>query len=884
MKWWRRRNLEKDLDRELRSHLELEAEEQQDAGLPADQARYAAQRVFGNTTLVREEVRAVWRWTSFESFLQDLRYGLRMLRRSPGFASVAVLSIGLGIGANTAIFTLLDAVLLKSLPVEEPERLVQFLRAHPTGQVGTFPYPEYQRYRDENQVCSGIAATFFLNRVILQIEGHAEAGSGLLVSGNYFSVLGVNAVLGRTFTPDDDRVPGAHPVAVISYGFWERRFGKDPSILGKSIVVNNTPLEIIGVTPPRFFGVRIGNSPDVTAPIMMQPLLGGGRSMLQSRGQWVNILGRLKPGVGREQAQSQLAVLFYQMIDDQIAASPVERREAARKFRDSNRFELGPAAAGILSDLRKQFSGPLKVLMAVVGIVLLIACANVANLLLARATARQREIAVRLAIGAGRFRIFRQLLTESVMVAAIGGLLGVLLAWWGSRFLLRMASAGSTLLPINVAPDSRVLGFTAAISVVTGILFGLAPALRSTRVHSIDDRTRRQIGSLRLGKLLVVMQVSLSLPLLIGAGLFLRSLQNLWKLDLGFHRDNVLLLALEPGRAGYDGNQTRTLTRQLLERLNALPGVKSASVSDQRPLRGGWGYMISGPGDVLGGQRQLDVGMNAVGPDYFRTMGARLLAGREFNQQDSEKSPAVAIVDTNVAAALFSGEVAVGKTIRIGREREATIVGVVRNMKYDGVRSADQQFQRIVYVPFFQGGMGGVNFELRTAADPARLADAVRREVSALDRKLPLIEVKTLVAQVEESLVQERLVAMLSSFFGALGLVLACIGLYGIMAYAVVRRTAEIGVRIALGAQPRDVLWMVLRQTLLLMAIGVGIGMAAALATTRLVSSQFFGVTATDGPTIATATFLLLVIAARAAYIPARRASRVDPMTALRYE
>jgi predicted permease len=862
----------------------LEAEEQQDTGLSADEASFAARRALGNATLVKEQVRETWGWTALEIFLQDLRYGLRTLRRSPGFAAVAVLSIGLGIGVNTAIFTLMDAVLLKSLPVREPERLVQFLRVNSSGQVATFPYPEYEKYRDQNHVCSDVAATFFLNRVIMTIDGQPEAVGGLLASGNYFSLLGVDAILGRTLAPDDDRVQGAHPVAVISYGFWERRFGKNPSILGKSIVVNNTPLEIIGVTPPRFFGVRVGTSPDFTTPIMMQPQLGGGHSMLQSRGQWVNILGRLKPGVSPEQAQGQLAVLFYQTIDDRIAVAPAGERESTRKFREENRFELSPAAAGILSNVRKQFSLPLKVLMTVVGIVLLIACANVANLLLARATARQRELAVRAAIGASRFRIMRQLLTESVLMAVMGGVLGLLLARWGSRLLLAMASTEATLLPIDVSPDSRVLGFTAALSVLTGILFGLAPALRSTRVQSINDSTRSQRGSFRLGKLLVTLQVSLALPLLIGAGLFLRSLQNLWQLDLGFHRDNVLLFSIEPSPAGYRSEEVRILTRQLLERISALPGVKSASVSAQRPMRGGWGDMVSAPRYAAGGQGQLSVGMDAVGPAYFRTMGARLVAGREFDPQDSEKSPGVAIVDENVATALFGGDVPLGKTIRIGREREATIVGVVKNMKYDGVRSADQQFQRIVYLPFFQGGLGGVNIEIRTVGNPAGLIGFVRREVSALDKKLPVLDVKTLVAQVEESIVQERLIAVLSSFFGALALLLACIGLYGIMAYTVVRRTREIGVRIALGARAGDVVWMVLRQTLLLAVLGIGVGTVTAFATTRLVASQLFGVTATDVPTIATATLLLLVIAAGAAYIPARRASRVDPMVALRYE
>jgi predicted permease len=885
-KWRRssRQHREEDLDRELRSHLELEAAERHDAGLSMHEAKLAAQRALGNATLLKEEVREMWKWTSFEIFLQDFRYGLRILCRSPGFAAVAVLSIALGIGANTAIFTLFDAVLLKSLPVMEPERLVEFVRAHSTGQVTTFPYPEYEKYRDENKVCSGIVATFFLNRVIMQIDGQPEVGSGLLASGNYFSVLGVNPILGRPLTPDDDRVPGAHPVAVISYGFWDRRFSKDPSILGKSIIVNNTPLEIIGVTPRRFFGARLGNAPDITAPIMMQPSLGGGRSMLQSKGQWVNIFGRLKPRVSREQAQGQIAVLFYQAIDDRIALAPVGQRQSARKFRDENRFELSPAATGILSSLRKQFSLPLQVLMAVVGMVLLIACANVANLLLARATARQREIAVRLAIGASRFRLMRQLLAESMLVAAIGGMLGLVIAWWGSRFLLTMASGGSTLLPINIAPDHRVLGFTAGIAVLTGILFGLAPAVQSTRALSIHDRTHRRHGGLRLGKVLVVTQVSLSLPLLIGAGLFLRTLQNLWQLDLGFHRENVLLFSIEAGQAGYRSDQARILTRQLLERMRALPGVNSTSVSAQRPLRGGWGDMVSAPGYSAGRQEELSVGMDAVGPDYFRTMGARLVAGREFGTQDNEKSPGVAIVDESVAGALFGAEAALGKSIRIGPDREATIIGVVRNMKYDGVRSGDQQFQRVVYVPFFQGGLGGVNIEIRTAGDPAGLIGFVRREVSALDKRLPLIDVKTLVAQVEESIVQERLVAVLSTFFGALGLLLACIGLYGIMAYAVVRRTAEIGVRIALGARPGDVLWMVLRQTLLLMLLGIAVGLAATLAATRLVSSQLFGVGATDALTIATASLVLIVVAACAAYLPARRASHVDPMVALRYE
>jgi len=881
--YWRRDEFDRELAEEMRFHLELKSEGNRAAGMAPEEAHLTAQRQFGNPTLLQEVSREMWGYRSLETLVQDVRYGLRMLIRHPGFTAVAVLSLALGIGANTAIFSLIDAVLLKYLPVKAPEQLYLIAHAGERGVSEGSNFPLFEQLRDHSQSFSGLMA-FNPNQWKVTANGETELISGQVVTGNYFSLLGVGAALGRTLTVDDDRVPKGHPVAVISYAYWQRRFAGDPGVLGQSIAIDLMPFTIIGVTPPEFFGLQVGRSTDISVPMSMHPLVGSGSSLSNRSGWWrLPMLGRLKPGVKVEQARAELDVLFQQFMAD-VEMKPEWRRDSFA------RVELIPASNG-LAELRRQFSSPLQVLMVVVGLVLLIACANVANLLLARASVRQKEIAIRLAIGAGRVRLVRQLLTESVLLALTGGSLGLFFAYRVSNLLVSFIPPKGAPLTLHLSPDARILGFTAAVSLLTGILFGLAPALQATRVElnaTLKDNARSPSGSparFGLGKVLIVSQVAISLLLLVGAGLFVRSLQNLKHVETGFNRDHVLLFNINCYGTAYKGDKLSALHQELLEKMNALPGVRSATLSTAGPIGGGMdGRRITVPGFA---HRYEDEGIsvNWVEQRYFETMGISLVAGRDFSLQDSEQAPKVAVISESVARYYFPNENPLGRRITVGLPPEAgqcEIVGVVKGAKFDGLRKENT---RVVYLSHRQSWTRpSITFALRTAGDPSNLIAAVRREVRAVGQDVPVTSVKTLAAQVDESLARERLVATLSGFFGLLALLLACLGLYGIMAYAVARRTHEIGIRLALGAQRGDVVWLVMRETLLLALIGVAIGLPAALATTRLISDFLFGLTATDPATISMATLLMIAVAALAGYLPARRASRVDPMVALRDE
>jgi predicted permease len=864
---WRERR-EEELDRELRAHLELETEEQEDAGISPEEARYAAQRAFGNTTLVKERTRAMWGWTLLEQLGQDLRYAIRTLLRSPAFTVVAVLCIALGIGANTAIFTLVDAALLRMLPVADPERLVVVQSLNPRGRGMGFSYPQFVYLREHSRA---VEAMFAFGRIDLNLSTGdlTDAPAGLLVSDNYFSSLGVQPSIGRGFEP------GENSVAVISYRFWQVRFHGDPAVVGRAFVLNGQPATIIGVTPQRFFGAEVGRAPDVFVPLTWcDGLLPDSHRLTQPTSFWLDVLARLRPEIPVSQAAAQMDVIYHQRISEWAQGNPGKLTH----FLQDQRIALIPGATG-KRGIADQFGTPLLILMALVSLLLLIACANVANLLLARAAARRKEIAVRLALGAGRVRVLRQFLTESLVLSVSGGIMGVLLGVWTAHALAGFLT-GRVL---DITLDARVLGFTLLTSVLTGVLFGTLPGFRATRVDltpafkgeaSAESPNRR----MSVGQLLVSGQVALSLLLLIGAGLFIRTLANLQEMDTGFRGDHVLLATLNPGLSRYSAAGTEAFYADLLQRVSALPGVRSASLADEPLLGGSYvdGLSVEGTNEL--GATSLRI----VAPRFFETMGISIRLGRDFSTGDRTGSSKVAIINETIARRYFAGGNPIGKHVGISRVPDLTIVGVIADTKYQKLREG---IPNTVYLPMYQPrGLGTKRtLHVRTFAGPASISAAVREQVHVLDKNLP-VQIRLFPELVDENLAQERLIATLSSFFGGLALLLTAMGLYGVIAYRVQRRTREIGIRMSLGARRTEVLWMVLRDCLLLAGLGIAAGVPASLWLSRLVSSQLFGVTTTDGPTILGATLLLLVVAAGAAYFPARHAARLDPMVALRYE
>jgi predicted permease len=749
---------------------------------------------------------------------------------------------------------------------------------------GGFTYQQYRLMRQQNQVLSDLAA-WSTARLNVSIDGGLEpTADGQLVSGNYFSVLGVSPRAGRAIGLDEDVAPNGHPVAMISYGYWKRRFGLAPSAIGREISISGTRFTIIGVTPPEFFGVEVGTSPDLFLPVMMQPTAMPDLENLLDKPiiyrTWLQLVGRVKPGVGATQASAELEPLFLQEVPTGPKAGPLREE----------RLGLAPAATGI-SSLRRQFSQPLFILMGIVGIVLLIACANTANLLLARAASRSGEFAMRLALGAGRRRLVRQLLVESVVLATFGGVGGVVLALAATRLLVTYMSAGRSTIVLGLNPDLRVLTFTAAVSFLTGILFGLTPALRATRIDvapALKNVGRSLRGGLRSGKFLCVTQVALSLVLLIGAGLFVRSLQKLNGQDSGVARDSVLIVRVEPKGSDQRNIQGTTARldrtyKDLLTRVQSLNGVRSCSLAQFTPttLRGNTIPFILPTGE----ERRALVPM--VYPNYFATMGIGVVSGRDFNAGDlTESSPLVAVVNETFARQAFGGGNPVGQQLR-ARNELREIIGVVRDSRYTNLRG---ETPAIVYQTFLQTatGRGQMALYVRVAGAAGSVLPQIRQAVQNIDRDLPLFEVRTLAEEMDAVLIQERLIATLSTVFSLLALLLACVGLYGLLAFSVVQRTAEMGIRMALGANRVDVVWTVMREALLLVVIGVAIGVPAALAVGRVASNQIsgllFGLQATDPLTIAAAMILLALVSASAGYVPARRASRVDPMVALRNE
>ena len=838
-----------------------------------------------------------YRWE--DAMIQDLRFGVRMLLKQPGFTLIAVLTLALGIGANTAIFSLLDVVLLKSLPVQQPDKLVLFGKGEETGLNTGFPnkswelfsYPFYQEVRQHNEVFSEVAAILNNPRSpygvvnIRGASGEAEKLNLQLVSGTYFSVLGVQASLGRTFTDADEQTAGGPPVAVVSYDWWQRRLGSDPAVVGATITARQTVYTIIGVAPKEFFGTTVGWTPDLWVPLALEEqspssLWSGTHNQEH---QMLYLIARLKNGVRAEQASAAVNLLFKQSLQERAGAQPSSARLQAIERAS---IELTPVGRG-LSTLRREFSLSLRVLMAVVALVLLIACANVANLLLARAAARQKEFAVRLAVGAGRTRLMRQLLTESVLLASLGGIAGVLLAWWGSRLLVLMASAGSEALPLDVTPNARILGFTLLASLLSAVIFGTAPAWRAARIEP-NAALKGGKGAAQatsrspLGKALVVAQVALSLVLLVGAGLFVRTLINLQNQPTGFKQENVVLFQLYTFMLGYEYAQYAPLLREIEEKVKAVPGVQAASFSSFVFNQGQWTSRIfTGGPDQPEGQRSAR--QNLVGPDYFTTLGIPLIAGRGFGPQDTDKSPKVAVISEALARRFFPDGSPLGKRFgTYGRPPdEFEIVGVVKDAKYVAVT---EQWRPMVYYPHAQNPQPVENFVVRFAGAPAAGIPQVRRAIQEVNRNLPIDEVVSLSDYIGRSLTQPKLVARLASFFGLLALLLACLGLYGVLSYGVARRTGEIGIRMALGAQAGDVLWLVLRAALAQVLIGGVIGLLAASYAMKIAEGLLFGLRPNDPLTLTAATLLLVVVATLASYLPARRASRVDPMVALRDE
>lgn len=844
---------------------------------------------------------------------QDLRYAVRMLFKSKAFAAIAVLSLALGIGANTALFSLVDAVLLKTLPVKNPNELVIFNwaggpRGLSRGIMGStvtdpatgmrtstsFSYLTFERFRDNNDSLSDVFAFVSLSQLNVSVDGQPEIATGQFVSGGYYPGLGVGATRGRTLTPDDDNA-GAPPVAVITHRYWQRRFGQDPDVLGKTLNINNVSFTIVGITPPEFMGVsQVGFSPDLSIPFSTQPQVSPHEPSLNGPWfWWLQIMGRLKPGVTTEQAAASFESVFQQSAqegwDAGLARFPPQGQSQNPAPRDVPRLRGGSGSQG-MTELRRDYSQPLTILMAIVGFVLLIACANVANLLLARAATREKEIAVRLAIGASRWRLVRQLLTESVLLAMLGGAAGVLFAYWGKDMLLTLRPWGGGELGVDLKIDLRVLAFTIAVSVATGLLFGLAPALRATKVDlttGLKDNARSVTGGTRsiLTKSLIIVQVSMSLVLLIGAGLFVRTLRNLENVDIGFNRENLLLFNVEPGLNGYDRTRMAQLYRRMTERLEAIPGVRSATVSLipllSRQART-QGIVVQGYTPQPGVED--DAKVNLVGEHFFETLQIPILLGRGLRPNDDESAPKVAVVNQTLARKYFADESPIGRRFGFGGPETAgqiEIVGVAGDAKYTDIRS---EIEPTIFRPYLQAIPSFATFIVRTSTSASAAAASVREAMHEVDNNLPLFGVKTQSQQADTSLTQERLFATLSSFFGVLALLLACIGLYGVMSYGVARRTNEIGIRMALGASASRVRRMVMRETMLVVGVGVVIGLGVALGTTRLIKSMLFGLAATDALTIGFAVVLMIAVAGVAGYLPARRASKVDPMVALRYE
>jgi predicted permease len=850
---------------------------------------------------------------SLDSTWRDLRYSLRTLCRTPGFTAIAILTLALGIGANTAIFTLLDQILLRLLPVKNPSELVLLtMRGRHYGSNwggNVISHPMFRDFAAHNDVFTDMFCRFPYSGS-LSFNGRAERVDFELVSGTYFSTLGINPHLGRVLTPEDDRVPNGHPYAVLNYAYWVSRFSRDPAILGKTLILNNYPMTIVGVLQPGFDGVELGRSPKLFVPIMMAKamLVGVTDDMLtERRNRWVNAFGRLKPGIKREKAKAALQPFMHSMLDMEVKekafahASPYDREQFLRCS-----IDVLPGSQG-RSYARQTLSTPLWVLMATTGLVLLIACANLANLLLVRGSGRNREIAIRLAMGATRGRIIFQLLVESLSLSALGAAAGLVLAYSADKALMAayMPSDSNGLL-ISTTPDVRILLFTLFVTILTGIFFGLMPALQTTKpdvANTLKDQAASVIGGSHGGlrKSLVVVQVTLSLLLLIGAGLFTRSLGNLRNLGPGFPVENLVGFEIDPSYSGYSVDRLKIFYPQLLDTLASIPGIRSTGLASQRILEDDeWDSSMTVEGFTPPTpDAHPEPYMNEISPNYFATLGVPIVAGRDFRPTDNHEikhrpdapadrgwQPATVMINETFAKRYFAGRNPVGLHIGFGSDpgtpTDMEVIGVVKDVKYTNLRD---EIPPQAYLPYLGSRyVGGMVIYVRTVGDPDQLMSAIRSKVRDLDSNLPVFYMHTEETQISNSLSAERMVASLSAVFGFLATLLAVIGLYGVMAYTVAQRTREVGIRMALGATQGNVIWLVMREVLLLIAVGVGLALPASLALTKLVQSQLFGLTPHDPATLTLATTALALVASAAGYVPAWRGSRLDPVKALRYE
>jgi putative ABC transport system permease protein len=887
----RRRQFDGDLEEEVRLYMELRQQAHLESGMAASAARAAAQRRFGNATAWQERSRMAWGWEWLDHLAHDVRFGLRMLGKNPGFTTVAILTLALGIGANTAIFSVMDTVMLRLLPVERPDELVQMaMMTHGFGRGPrtNFTNSIWEAVRNRQDIFAAVLA-WGTSQFNLAPSGVADNVRGLYVSGSYFPALCVRPASGRLIAPADDE-RGCQGVAVLGYGFWQERYGGAP-VIGKSILVNQHRFEIIGVSASGFYGTEVGSAFDVAAPICTEALVEGKNSSLDNRSSWwFRVMARWKPGIGSSQISARLGLLSPQIFAETVPTTWTPGNQ--QSFLGWTLTAL-PAGNGI-SALRRQYDSPLKALLAIAGFVLLLACTNITSLMLARAAARSKEIGVRLALGASRLRLVRQLLTESVLLSCAGGLLGAFFAQWGSRLLVSYISTKSNKVALDLALDGRVLAFTAGASIFTGLLFGVWPAFRATRasvsgaIKGSPAKNAQGDARLRAGRWTAAAQVAVSLVLVATAGLFVRSFKNLVTLDGGFDRNNVLEANVDLHNAVLANARLTAAQEAVLERVRALPGVIAASESLVTPISGRtWDDFIVVDGERAPQGADRDAYLNYVSTGYFAAMRTAILEGRDFDEHDTAAGARVAIVNQALARKFFGGTNVLGRTFRRFETQTKLgkpflIVGISRDAKYD---SLQEGFPPTAYFPFSQAPAQPERFslEVRTASPPSQLTGAIERAIVGVNRSASM-QFTTLAQQVDDSLTQERLLASLSGFFGALALLLATIGFYGVLGYLLLQRQKEIGIRMALGAQRGPIFRLVIGDVAALLLTGVAVGLALTWATTWYLQNLLFDLRARDGATFAISATLLAAAALAASYLPVRRALRVDPMAALRYE
>ncbi len=890
--FWQRRT-QRDFQEELRTHLQIETERLKQEGFSEDDASLAARRAFGNVT--RAEERFYESRRIHGGWWADIRFGARMFAKNPGSTIVAIITLALGIGANTAIFSLLNAALLRKLPVPHPQQLVLFGKGEEVGSEDSLPdrswqlfsYPFFREFRQHNQVFSDVAA---IASILFKSPGRVAGGTSLekinieLVSGSYFHTLGVNAVLGRCLLDSDDRIPGGHPVAVASYSWWERRFASSPHIAGTTVTIDSTVYSVVGVTPSDFSGVTVGQSPDLWIPLAMEKEISPGwngldRNLFQS----LYLIGRLKPDIDLRQASANTNLLFKQILREYVGLKPSAKEATSIEHAA---IDLTPAATGF-SPLRRQFSPALEVLMALVVLVLLIACGNIANLLLARATSRRREMAVRMSIGADRLRLIRQLLVESGLLALVGASLGVLLAWGASSLLLVMPSSEAPLIRVNVVQDAGVLGFTMTAAILTVLIFGVAPAFYATQLELAPalKEGRGILGAARnrLSHALVAGQVALSLTLFAAAGLFMRTVVNLMNVDTGFDKKHVLNIEIAANAIGYRvGPRLENMMEQVEERVGSSPGIQAASFAFST-FGGGWTDPVTVPGRPKS-DNDPDVFQNIVGSEYLRTMKIPLLYGRALNRQDTFASPKVAIITEAMARTYFPGISPIGRTFSIGDSPEwqnVEVVGVCKDARFYSLKGTPMP---AAFYPHSQHGMILYNLVAHYSGNLKAIVPELRNAIHSVDPDLPIGNVITIERQITDSLLNKRLVAQLSMVFGLLAAFLSCVGIYGVVSYGTARRTNEFGIRMALGAERLSVLRMVILEALRVVFIGMIFGLLFAMAGGRLLQAQLFGLKTYDPFSLGAAVIAMLAVALIATYLPARRATRIEPVSALRYE